>query len=480
MRYSMLVWITKMGRTLLEAVQYLKTAPEGGLRVELLDNGRQMLAQIRAVLEGHRDDLHSGSPLDKLSEIEGGWPEQRDGLETELEQFIRCLPDTVAYQVRAVFFAELGEKWDSMESVYEYMRDDPRFDPVVVRTPVGRVVERDGKREQEIIYKDFLTPMGIPSLGYDRYSLEEDCPELAFISQPYESCTPPQFWPENIAEHTRLVYLPYGLQGAVFESFIESHCQLPVFRYAWKTVGMSERWYRFYCKHARNKGSNMLVTGLPKTDPVIRLRDYGFPVPGAWKPAVEGRKVILWNTRYNFSTSSIDYFDRLTAWLEAHEDCAIIWRPHPMTEVVTKLYYPDTVYRAFQSYVRRTKELPNMVYDEEAGFQAAFACSDAQIADYSTMMFQYLLLDKPVCWLREREGEFGALTGEYFVDCGWMEQTYSADETINFLDRIRTGQDKNSGLRKKTIKTDLALADGRCGERLCNALWDAMHREDGI
>ena len=53
-------------------------------------------------------------------------------------------------QVRAVFFAELGEKWDAMESVYEYMREDSRFDPIIVRTPVGRVVERDGKREQPI------------------------------------------------------------------------------------------------------------------------------------------------------------------------------------------------------------------------------------------------------------------------------------------------------------------------------------------
>ena len=155
MRYSMLAYITKMSQTLLEAAQYLCGAPEEGLREELLDNGRQMLAQIRAVLEQHRDDLRSEAPLDKLSEIEDSWQAQSDGLEAELEQFIRCLPNEITYQVRAVFFAELGEKWDAMQSAYEYMRDDPRFDPVVVRTPVGRVVNRNGKQKQEIIYRDF-------------------------------------------------------------------------------------------------------------------------------------------------------------------------------------------------------------------------------------------------------------------------------------------------------------------------------------
>ena len=55
----MLVYITKMGRTLIEAAQYLRTAPEDSLRAGIMDNGRQMLAQIRSVLEHHRGDLRA-------------------------------------------------------------------------------------------------------------------------------------------------------------------------------------------------------------------------------------------------------------------------------------------------------------------------------------------------------------------------------------------------------------------------------------
>jgi len=127
-----------------------------------------------------------------------------------------------------------------MESVYEYMREDSRFDPIIVRTPVGRVVERDGKREQEIIYKDFLTPMGLPSLGYDAYSIEDDCPELAFISQPYESCTLEQFWPEYIAKYTRLVYLPYFLPAIVLKDYPTVLCQMRTISFTENTRSMAE------------------------------------------------------------------------------------------------------------------------------------------------------------------------------------------------------------------------------------------------
>ena len=46
MRYCMLVYISKMVSTLLEAARYLRTAPVDGMGMELLENGRRMLAQI--------------------------------------------------------------------------------------------------------------------------------------------------------------------------------------------------------------------------------------------------------------------------------------------------------------------------------------------------------------------------------------------------------------------------------------------------
>lgn len=475
MRYSMLVYMTNMCRTLLEAAQYLRTASDGAVRRELLDNGRQMLEQVRAVLEQHADDLRTTRPMELLETIERQWMQQNNSLEENLQQFIHCLPENVIYQVRAVFFAELGEKWDAMESVYEFMRDDPRFDPVVVRTPVGRVAQQNGERKQEIIYKDFLTPMGIPSLGFDQYSLEEDCPELAFISQPYESCTLEQFWPENIAKYTRLVYLPYFLPCRVLEDWPKTLCQMPVFDFAWKVIGSNQKHFEFYCKYSHHGGANMIVTGLPKMDPIIKLAVHKIPMPSAWEK-FQGKKIVLWNSWFDFQSSSLCYFDKIFEWFQKNEDCALIWRPHPMTDTVIKLYYPE-LYPMLQEYVNKVQSSSNMVLDQETSFQAAFAYSCAQISDHSSMMQQYLPLDKPLLWI---DTLASVNTGEEFISTQWMERADSCDKVLAFLERIQHGIDIGKSCRKGILQRDLPLTDGHSGARVCQRLWEAIHSEEGI
>ena len=181
-----------MGKTLLEAAKYLRTSENRELQADLLENGRQMIGQICSELKRYGSDLYSSIPLELIRCIDGlgNKTGKSEELEDTLRKFIQILPNEIKYQVRAVFFAELGEKWDSMESVYQFMRNDPRFDPVVVLTPIYRVVNQNGTQRKEVIYKDYLTSLGVPFLDYDKYSLTEDYPDLAFISKPYERCTP--------------------------------------------------------------------------------------------------------------------------------------------------------------------------------------------------------------------------------------------------------------------------------------------------
>ncbi len=476
MRYSMLVYLTKMCETLEEAAAYISAEPDSEVSAELIGNGHTMLAQIRTELGRHEDDLKSARPLELLAAIEGRWGcAGAEELVPLLSDFAGALPSEISYQVRAVFFAELGEKWDSMESVYELMRDDPRFDPVVVRTPVFRVVKRDGKQEQDVIYKDFLTPMGIPSLGYDQYSLEEDCPDLAFISQPYEGCTLRQFWPETIAKNTRLVYLPYYLPDMVHQNSVMNLCRLPVYRWAWKTVCATEKHLAFYRKHALNGGANALLTGLPKLDPLVTLRERGAELPQGWE-RVRGKKAFLWNNWYDAKVSTLRFADEILSWFEGHPDCALIWRPHPMTDTVTKLYCPD-IYPAYKTLLRRVKDMPNAVIDELASYQAAFCYSDAQISDYSSLLPQYLLMDKPALMIRNDRA--WGFTGVEFIGSQWLEQTDCADGILAFLDRIRQREDRNAEIRRQILQRELPLADGHSGERTAESLWAAMHTEDG-
>jgi len=178
MRYSVLVYLVDMSRTLIEAAEYLATSPAAEMQAEIYENGDMMLTQMREALLAHEQSMKSNRPLKQIDEIVELWKERRgtgQALVDALTAFAQALPGEVDYKVRAVFVAELGEKWDSMASVYACMRDDPRFDPIVVMEPVFRRVKWGEEVKQDIIYKDYLTKMGIPWLGYNKYSMEEDC-----------------------------------------------------------------------------------------------------------------------------------------------------------------------------------------------------------------------------------------------------------------------------------------------------------------
>lgn len=471
MRYSKLVYMVKMCRTLLEASEYMAAAAkDSALQEELRQNGRIMLGQMESELTRHEEDLLSDRPKEYLKKLRALWETGGSELADALEGFAQCLQKHVHYQVRAVFFTGLGSTWDAMESVYEYMRSDPRFDPVVVLIPIIRVHEQ----ENEIIYEDYLTARKIPFYEHNQYSIDEDLPDLAFMNQPYEGNTIAAFWPETLARHTRLVYLPYFLSDMVERQTLEALCRLPVYRYAWKVVCSNEKVYRYYSEHALNEGVNGLVTGIPKMDYIATISERGIDLPTGWE-CLKGRKCFLWNTWYNIEFSALQWFDKIVSWFAQHEECALIWRPHPMTDTITKLYHPNE-YADYKNYFQRIEAMPNAVCDQSVSLEASFYYSDAMISDYSSLQPQYLLMDKPTLWVKNNIWGF---TGEEFIESSWMEQTETEDGVIAFLDYISNGgTDRKAELRKSIRQRDLPLADGHAGERVCETLWQAMHKED--
>ena len=472
MRYSILVSLREMCQTLLEAAQYISAQPESELGKELLETGKLMISQIEDTLRGCENDCRSSLPLELTGTIKQEWAEPgNSSLEKHIQALGECLPKEINYPVRAVFFAELGEKWDSMESVYTYMKNDPRFDPVVVLTPVFREVNTPSGPKRETIYKDYLTPLGIPFFHYNQYSLEKDKPGLAFISQPYESCTLPQFWPQTIAQHTRLVYLPYWLPEREWNTTRKTLCELPVYQYAWKSVCSSEKHYRYYCKHTSHKGTNALLTGLPKLDGLVALGEQGIELPKDWEGLQNGT-VFLWNSWYDLAISSLRYGKGILEWFQENPGCALIWRPHPMTDTVTKLYRPQS-YSVYRNLLKKAEEMPNVVIDKEASCKAAFYFSNAMISDFSSLLSQYLLMDKPALLIKP---EANFMETE-FIESKWLEEGKTLENILSFLERTARGEDPYRASRKKIRQRDLPLADGKSGQRVAEELWQALKKE---
>ena len=440
-----------------------------------------MFRDFYTILMQFQSDWKNTKTKELLDEIICKWQDPLPDTITERLRELRIsLKEDIVIQIRAVFFAELGGKWDSMESVYSYMCKDPRFDPVVVLTPIFRAKDIDGKTQTEIIYEDYLTEMGVPFQNYWEYKPDQDCPELAFTCQPYESVTIPEFWAENIAKYTRLVYLPYFIPALVNTANQEALFNMPIHAYAWRIAGTSQKFFEYCRKYSLAKGENLLLTGIPKMDYAVHLRENSCEVPDAWQDKIKDRIVLLWNTWYDSEASSIDLLQMLLPWFDEHRQFALIWRPHPMSKAVMKLYRPEQ-YRKFQEMINIMAASDNMILDDGADYRPAFSCSAAQISDYSGMMFQYLILNKPLLWIqrpeqtlvnRELEQE-----SDWIISNRWMEKASTISDVIDFMERIARGEDCNHALRAEVCAQDLPLADGNAAARICSCLWDDLYRE---
>ena len=382
------------------------------------------------------------------------------------------------YKLRILFVAELGSKWDSMKSVYEAFLERDDCDIDVVLEPIFRATQLpNGETKAEIIYDDWLTPLGINHIPYKQYDMATIQPDITFISQPYESVTVPMFWPENIAKYSKLVYLPYYAAMALNETERDSFFNMPIQGCAWRIICQSEKMKECYEKYASRQGENVLVTGLPKWDYPMSLNEENTPCPEEWKEKLAGKKVFLLNTHFNTQLLPLESetFGVINYFLR-HKDIALIWRPHPMTETVKKLYHEDQ-YEILKEIENAVLSSPNIVIDTSTSYAPAFVWSDALITVCSSLISQYLMIDKPIAykWFNLNIPDTGELFAYDRIPCTGKNELL--EEWVN---DVIAGNDRYRDDRIYLQEKYYYLAGGNVGFRVMNTILSEFSNEHGV
>jgi hypothetical protein len=319
-RYSLYTYLNSMCASLKEAAEYIQTDTGGSAAGELLKSCGEVLGAIESALAENGESIREGGIFDAVSRCR----ERMDSLASaagnidrkkayEFRESTIALKnqyrDGIDVSYSVVFFAELGQKWDSMSSVYEAFKARKDCDVAVVLTPIYRAVNSGEAVKTDVIYEDFLTPLGIGHIPFQQYDIEKAAPDIAFISNPYESVTPRQFWPETIAKHTRLVYLRYYTAMEFSEESIITECRMPVAQCAWRIAAQSQKVRDMHKAYAARKGGNVVVTGLPKWDDTVRLMQGSMTVPAGWEKKLKGKTVFLWNSHYSVNSERSTLLD---------------------------------------------------------------------------------------------------------------------------------------------------------------------------
>lgn len=146
----------------------------------------------------------------------------------------------------------------------------------------------------------------------------------------------------------------------------------------------SEYWKGPYEKAFGVSAENILVTGLPKLDRLIDEEKMDKLKEGILEkyPQCKDKKVILYaptfrgNIYEGVKPADID-FKKVLNGIE--DECIILYKPHPLL-----------VGKKISDYV-------NLIEVAEEELYALFAISDILISDYSSIIFDYSMINKPIC-----------------------------------------------------------------------------------
>lgn len=384
----------------------------------------------------------------------------------------------LSYKIRILFVAELADKWDAMESVYEAFLERSDCEVEVVLEPVFRAARlASGERESETIYEDWLTPLGIKHIHYSEYNFSERRPDITFISQPYENETIPEFWPENIAKYSRLVYVPFNtVLKLVSTTDYHNAFKLPVLTHSWRVICQSDRMKEYYRRYAPQIANKVVVTGLPKWDYAMVHDRKNTPCPKEWEEKLKGKKVFLYSTHYTdqFATMSSENRGVINFFL-GRTDCALIWRPHPMTETVNKQFNPEN-YARYKVNEAAAMKSSNVIIDRDPSYANAFVWSDILISGENSFLAQYLLARKPII-LRTPDLQANDISGLFeFLKLPFFYNRESLSQIVSLFIADPEANKKN---REQLLEKFFSHANGHVGYVVCDTIMRMFYREEG-
>lgn len=486
MRYLTYKLINDLCNSIIEAINYIKSNRNIDIVIKLLQDCKQSINIIDGTLKTNIssiEDINAFSIINSaivetdelLQLISLNMEINVDKLFNIITQISYICRNQINIKLKVVFIAELGEKWDSMESVYWAFKKRKDCDVSVVIEPIYRAIkDKNGNIISDTILKDFLTPLGIKHIPYNLYDFEKDKPDMTIISQPYESVTIKKFWPESISNYSKIVYIPYTTTIANSESTRTANCKLPVYYYAWKIIAQSQIIKDMHKKEAYHQGKNVIVTGLPKWDIVCNLDKSNINISSEWTRKFKNKKVILLNTHYT-SANEFQVYDDIINYFYNRTDVALLWRPHPMTNTMYKIYYPQLM-KKWIELNEKVENSENIIIDNNASYIEAFTISDAMISHMSSMIPQYVLTKKPIFVFHPKK--LLDVKSDWVIDYSEFDSSTSliSDEWKDFVEKLGSKDDKLD-IRLKSIKKDLAAADGHIGEKVCLILINELKNE---
>lgn len=342
-------------------------------------------------------------------------------LRKQLLRIENSVKNDIPVRREIAFFPYKASMWDSLESVYLTVKEDPDCDVYCV--PIPYYDRRPDRSLGELHYEGREYPKNIEIIDWQTYNFEERKPDAIYIHNPYDdynlvTCVHPRFFASNLKKYTEeLVYIPYFVLNEIEPNDqlaidrMKHFCFLPGVFYADKVIVQSEKmkeiYINEYIKAAKEQGipgrhtdrkyleEKILGLGSPKFDKVQNTKKEDLEVPDEWlkiikKPDGSWKKIIFYNTSI---AALLEYNEKMLEKMkyvfkifeENKDEVALLWRPHPLIRTTVESMRPR-LWAEYDKLVQQYKAEGWGIYDDTADVNRAIALSDAYYGDGSSVV----------------------------------------------------------------------------------------------
>ncbi|MCL2100243.1 MAG: CDP-glycerol glycerophosphotransferase family protein [Fibromonadales bacterium] len=384
-----------------------------------LANPLEQVQDCLAACECLRENLEQEAApksLELLQAIENSLKESKFDILENIKNLKSVFDSEVKVKVEALFLPYKASMWDSLESIYLAAKDDPNCDAFVM--PIPYYDRKNGKLTE--MHWETGYPKNIPLIDYRKYNIEERCPDMIFIHNPYDGLNTitsvhPDYYSDKLKNFTDcLVYVPYYTQRGSIDinaKLDDNHIWVPVFFNAHKIIVQTEQEKKFLTEGFKkyfgwqfgDPEKKFLALGSPKIDKIVNSKAEDFEIPSEWKNLIEAdgakKRVIFYNTSIAAILSgNEEYLDKLEYVLgkfKKLKEPILLWRPHPLSINTFETMRPTLLGR-YLNIVEKYKSENYGIYDDSPDMNRALALSDAYYGDDSSIMTLWGFTGKPL------------------------------------------------------------------------------------
>ncbi len=364
---------------------------------------------------------------------------------------------------RIGIFTILGENWNSFRTMYDYAKDRkdvcvtvfvfPKYDEG--RYDIG--LYQSTMAFFDSIGVDYTAAYDIATktwISFDSYRFD-----YIFYDEPYPVYHG-DFSITKIYKKARICYIPYGYSITDSEELTKIVMPETFFCYVsyfFKSTDVAEAFMKQLFKKVGFKNHTIVDLGYPRFD----LYDFKENVNK------NGEVSVLWIPRYTLpninmadpsaETSFFEFKDKIIDYAKTNRRVSWIIRPHPsaFSNFVKNGVLNE---KDVNFYLKTINEEKNMRIDSIKDYKFAFEESDILLADFSSLIIEYLLTGKPIIYC----GNPDAIQEKQLIDAMYCVRNW--DEIIDITEKLSNNDDPLLEKRRRYVSS--IKKNNRSGEQI--------------